>query len=153
MKISFTVLAVLGALSMSVPAFSQMGMMNGGGMMHMSVIRHQFVMRNGVDSRYASKVNPLQRTAENTGAGKKLYGQHCASCHGSTGLGDGEAGKSLNPRPADIAAFSRMRMATDGYLYWTIAEGGVQLGTAMPPFKGALKEDEIWKIVIYMRGL
>lgn len=153
MKIPFAVLTVLGVLLLSLQAFSQMGMMRGGGMMNMSMIRHQFVMRNGIDSRYASKVNPLQSTAENIGAGKRLYEQNCASCHGLTGLGDGETGKSLIPRPANIATFSKMPMATDGYLYWTIAEGGVPLGTAMPPFKGVRKEDQIWKIIIFLREL
>jgi mono/diheme cytochrome c family protein len=27
----------------------------------------------------------------------------------------------------------------------------VPFGTGMPPFKGNLKEDEIWKIVMYLR--
>jgi mono/diheme cytochrome c family protein len=49
--------------------------------------------------------------------------------------------------------FSKMPMATDGYLSWTIAEGGVPLQTAMPPFKSILKEDDIWKIIIYLRQL
>lgn len=44
-------------------------------------------------------------------------------------------------------------MTTDGYLYWTIADGGAPLGTAMPPFKSMLKEDQIWKIIIYLREL
>lgn len=46
-----------------------------------------------------------------------------------------------------------MPMASDGYLLWTISEGGVPVGTAMPPFKGALKEDDIWAIITYVRGL
>jgi mono/diheme cytochrome c family protein len=153
MKSHFTVLAVLGALFLSMPALSQMGMMNGGGMMNSSTVRHQYVMHNGVDTKYASKKNPLKNTTENTGAGKKLYGQNCASCHGPKGLGDGEVGKSLNPRPANIASSIKMPMATDGFLYWTIAEGGVPLHTAMPPFKGVLKEDDVLKVILYIRGL
>ncbi|BCB27445.1 hypothetical protein SKTS_23310 [Sulfurimicrobium lacus] len=124
--------------------------MQGGGMMNMSAIRHRFVSQNGVDPIYASRKNPLKRTAMNIGDGKRLYERNCAACHGPTGLGNGAAGKSLNPPPANLAAFSRTRMATDGYLYWTIAEGGVPLGTAMPPFKNTLKTDEIWKIMIYL---
>lgn len=54
-------------------------------MMNMSMIRHHFVMRNGVDPKYASKVNPLERNAENIAAGKKLYEKSCALCHGMTG--------------------------------------------------------------------
>jgi len=144
--------SILAALLLSASASGQMmGMMQGGGMMGMSSPRHQFVMRNGVDPSYASKSNPLKNTARNIEDGKRLYEQNCALCHGKTGSGNGEAGKDLSPPPANIAAFSRTRMATDGYLYWSIAEGGVPLGTGMPPFKGNLKEDEIWKIVIYLR--
>jgi mono/diheme cytochrome c family protein len=67
-------------------------------------------------------------------------------------LGNGEGGRSLNPPPPDIAAFSKTPMATDGYLYWSIAEGGVPFGTAMPPFKGALTQDDIWRIITYLRA-
>lgn len=144
--------AILAALLLSVHAYSQMmGMMQGGGMMNMSTERHRFVMQNGVDPSYASRVNPLKHTAKNVGDGKRLYEQNCALCHGQTGTGNGEAGKNLDPPPANIAAFSKRPMATDGYLYWSIAEGGVPFGTGMPPFKGNLKADEIWKIVMYLR--
>lgn len=121
--------------------------------MGMSTIRHQFVMRNGIDPKYASKVNPLADAAENFKAGQKLYEQNCSACHGPTGLGDGPAGRDLNPPPANIAAAAKMPMASDGYLYWTIAEGGVPVQTAMPPFKNTLKPDDIWKIAIFLRGL
>lgn len=65
----------------------------------------------------------------------------------------GAAGKGLNPPPADIAATVKMPTATDSYLYRSIAEGGVPLNTAMPPFKAILKPDEIWKIVLFVRRL
>jgi mono/diheme cytochrome c family protein len=153
MKRLFTVLAVVGALILAPQAYGQMGMMGRGGMMGMSMIRHRYVMMNGIDPRYASKVNPLPVTAENIKAGEKLYEQTCASCHGVTGLGNGPAGKNLIPPPTNIAALSKMMMATDGYLYWTIAEGGVPLGTAMPAFKGILNEYQIWEIIIFIRTL
>jgi mono/diheme cytochrome c family protein len=46
-----------------------------------------------------------------------------------------------------------MPMASDGYLYWTIAEGGEPVGSAMPAFGDALSEDEIWQIVAYLRQM
>lgn len=110
-------------------------------------------MQNGVDPKYDSKVNPLERNTENIAAGKKLYETNCAICHGMKGLGDGQAGKGLNPPPANIAMFIRMHDVPDGYLYWTIAEGGIPLKTAMPAFKGAMKEDEIWKTILFLREL
>jgi len=149
MKRSYLPLWLIWPGLLSFPAFAQMGMMHDG----MSQRRHQFVMTRGIDSHYTNKQNPLAGTANNIAAGKKFYDQNCAACHGKTGIGDGEAGRGLNPRPANIAGFSKMPMATDGYLFWTIAEGGVPIGTAMPPFKSALKDNDVWKIILYMRSL
>lgn len=129
------------------------GMMRGQGMMNMPMIRHRYVMMNGIGKVYASKTNPLSPTPSHITSGEALYTGNCATCHGPSGRGDGEAGKALNPRPANIAAFSKMPMASDGYLYWTIAEGGAPLGTAMPVFKAVLSEEQIWEIILYLRRL
>jgi mono/diheme cytochrome c family protein len=131
--------------------YGQMGMMQGNG--GASFVRHQYVMGHGLDPDYASMTNPLRPGDETISAGKKLYEQNCAACHGETGEGDGVAGKQLNPPPANVAVSSKMPMATDGYLYWTIAEGGVPVHTAMPPFKDALKKEQIWQIITYLREL
>lgn len=149
-------LAAVCTLLFVMPGHSQMGrmgMMGGGGMMSGSLIRHRFVMHNGIDPKYANKVNPLRPTAVNVEQGKKLYESNCAACHGPSGRGNGPAAQSLNPPPPDIADSSKTPMVTDGYLYWTIADGGVPLGTAMPAFKTTLKADEIWKIILYVREL
>ncbi len=154
MKRNFIVAMLCGLSLLPSLGHAQMGMMKDGCcMMNMSMLRHHFVMMNGIDQRYASKINSIDNTTENISAGKKLYEQNCARCHGSEGLGDGEEGKTLEPRPANIAAFSKMPMATDGYLFWTISEGGVPVGSQMPPFKNSLKESEIWRIILYVRAL
>ncbi|SIT37746.1 conserved exported hypothetical protein [Paraburkholderia piptadeniae] len=154
MKRSFARFAALGGLCFSLPGYAQMGMMGPGHMMMgMSMVRHHFVMANGIDPQYASAENPLQPSQPNLLSGKRLFEQNCARCHGPRGLGDGPDGKNLTPRPANIAAVSKMPMASDGYLLWTISEGGVPVGSAMPPFKGALREEDIWKIITYVRSL
>ena len=81
-----------------------------------------------------------------------LYGENCASCHGPTGQGDGEAGRALNPSPALLSHMIRMPMAVDEYLLWTISEGGEPFGTDMPAFKDALTPEEIWKVIAFMRA-
>lgn len=149
----------LGALALLGVAHAQMGMMGGRGMMGgpgmmgMATLRHQYFMQYGIPPKYADQVDPLPDTAANVSAGKKLYEASCASCHGPSGLGNGPAGQALNPPPANIAATSQMPMATDGYLYWTIAEGGAPLHSAMPAFKDTLKPDAIWQIILYLRQL
>jgi mono/diheme cytochrome c family protein len=39
-------------------------------------------------------------------AGGELYARYCASCHGSSGRGDGPAAPALDPRPADLTRSS-----------------------------------------------
>ena len=154
MKRPITVsLTIMGALLLAMSAYSQTGPTEKRGRMSMSMVRHHFVMRNGIDPLYESKVNPLNNTTENVVAGKAQFEKHCAACHGLTGQGDGEAGKNLQPPPANVAMFMRMHKVPDGYLYWTIAEGGTPLQTAMPPFKDVMKEQEIWKTILYLREL
>lgn len=133
-------------------SMGMMGMMGGDGG-QMSMIRHHYVMRNGVPKQYSGKVNHQKNNENSINSGKKLFAQNCASCHGILGQGDGEAGKNLRPQPTNIARLSKMPMATDGYLFWAISEGGVPLQTAMPPFKKALKEEHIWNIINYLRQL
>ena len=127
------------------------GMMGGGSMMGNMSIRHSYVMKHGVDPKYKSISNPLQPTEQNVVEGKNLYFQNCVSCHGPNGLGNGPLADTLNPPPANIAASVNMPMVTDGYLYWTIAEGGSFLHTGMPQFKGRLNEDQIWKVILFIR--
>jgi mono/diheme cytochrome c family protein len=146
-------LVALGGVALLSVARGQMGMMHRGGMMGMSNVRHQYYMHAGLPSAYASNTNPLKPTAENLAAGRKLYEERCALCHGAKGFGDGPAGAALNPPPANIAALMQRPMATDGYLYWSIAEGGAPLGSPMPAFKDALKPDQIWQIILYIRTL
>ena len=144
---------VAGIVVLSMVVRAQMGMMHGHGMMGQSVVRHQFVMQHGIEEKYAGMKNPIAPSAKSLADGRLLYQQHCTMCHGNTGLGDGEAGKSLDPPPADIAATGKMPFATDGYLYWSIAEGGAPLGTSMPAFKATLNSGQIWKVILYLRQL
>ena len=42
-----------------------------------------------VPDAYKNKVNPLKGDAGSLTKGKELYNQHCKSCHGTKGKGDG----------------------------------------------------------------
>jgi mono/diheme cytochrome c family protein len=103
-------------------------------------------------AEYAGKTNPLAAdTAAETG--KQLYTANCASCHGAAGMGDGPAANSLNPKPKPLA--TEMSSLEDDYLYWRIAEGGAfaPFSSAMPAWKLAFSEDEIWQVVAFLRTL
>ena len=147
------------AAGLAIPAIGLGGMMmeqgdmSGGCMMNMSMARHHYVMRKGIGDDYAGASNPLAETQAEIQQGRLLYERHCATCHGESGRGDGPAGKQLRPRPANIARFAKMPMASDGYLLWTISEGGEPVGSAMPPMKDVLSSEEIWKVIAYLREM
>jgi mono/diheme cytochrome c family protein len=94
--------------------------------------------------------NPIAPSSAALAQGQGLYeSRGCAECHGIAGRGDGLLGRALNPRPADF----RVHMAaghTDGELFDWIANG-VQ-GTAMPPYRDTLSEQERWYLITYIRS-
>jgi len=93
-------------------------------------------------------VNPIAATPESLARGQQLYTQSCMVCHGVTGRGDGPAGRTLRPPPADL----RVHMAaghTDAQLYDWITNGVP--GTAMPAWKEQLTPEERWHLVNYLR--
>ena len=96
---------------------------------------------------FAGKTNLLGPDAST--AGVAIFKTDCASCHGNTGLGDGIAGKSMDPRPANLAALNKT--VADDFLYWRISTG-VE-GTAMPAWHGLLDDQQIWQVIAFIRSL
>ena len=98
----------------------------------------------------AAQKNPVASTPGSINNGKVLYQSYCAPCHGKNGRGDGPASSSLNPKPADHTS-STVQAQSDGTLFYKMSEG--LKGTAMPPFKAMLHDDQRWAIVNYIRTL
>jgi mono/diheme cytochrome c family protein len=93
--------------------------------------------------------NPEPATAQSLARGQEVYETvGCASCHGLSGRGDGPEGRLLRPRPADF----RTHLAaghTDRELFDWISNG--VSGTAMPPFRDTLSEEDRWHVINYIR--
>ncbi|MFA7248412.1 MAG: copper resistance protein CopC [Dehalococcoidia bacterium] len=96
-----------------------------------------------------ARVNPIANSEESIAAGRALYTQHCITCHGPGGLGDGPLAAGMNPPPASLPL--HMPLHPDGDIYAFI-EGGFP-GSAMPAFRGGLTEQQIWSVVNYLRTL
>ena len=121
------------------------------GRMH-SMIRHQYVRREGLPAAYEGLINPLTSTETVLANGQRIYEEVCSTCHGVSGDGDGPAGATLDPSPSNIGRLPRMpMMSSDAYLYWTVAEGGVPIQTGMPMFKQTLTQDQVWSVILYVR--
>jgi cytochrome c oxidase cbb3-type subunit II len=91
----------------------------------------------------ASNPGDLQ---EEVSRGGTLFAANCASCHGSTGSGDGEASASLLPKPANLTAarFSDERLSS---VLWN----GIT-GSAMPPWR-QLPTEDLRALVAYIDSL
>jgi serine/threonine protein kinase len=57
------------------------------------------------------------------------------------------------PSPTDLKALRQLSPKTlDGYMYWTITEGGVPFDTAMPSYKAILPRRDIWSVITFVRA-
>lgn len=87
------------------------------------------------------RANPFAGKPEAIAAGRSLFLENCARCHGADAQGKGS-------RPA--LRSQRIAAATDGDLAWMLKNGEVYKG--MPRWAG-LPEPERWQIVSYLRSL
>src|ERR1035438_7816436 len=65
-----------------------------------------------VPAKASSRHNPLERDLDAVEAGGKLYGLHCAECHGATGEGGNASKKGPSLRAPEV------QQATPGTLFW-----------------------------------
>jgi len=95
----------------------------------------------------AKLVNPVKSDAGSIASGKTLWNQHCVSCHGKTGLGDGTKAAQLDTTPPDFSKAATQGQS-DGSLFYKTAEGRDD----MPGFKKKIPDQEdMWGLVNYMR--
>ena len=92
------------------------------------------------------KVNPLAGDEKATKRGKKIYTQMCVICHGVKGKGDGVAGVSLSPKPADFTS-AVVQGESDGAIFWKLTNGKAP----MAAYKETLTETQRWELVNYIR--
>src|SRR5262252_4445931 len=89
---------------------------------------------------------PATATGDSITEGKALFQRECASCHGSTGKGNGPEAATLKVKPSDLSS-PQVAQATDGALYSKITEGK----TPMPSFRSKLTKREVVALVKYIR--
>jgi mono/diheme cytochrome c family protein len=88
-----------------------------------------------------NRPNPLEGNPDALLAGRKLFGKHCAECHGSTA-----EGTRRGPTLRDEA----IQHATPGTLFWVLTNGVVRRGM---PVWSKLPEPQRWQIVTYLESL
>jgi mono/diheme cytochrome c family protein len=94
-----------------------------------------------VPEKARAKRNPLESDPDAPAAGKKLFEQHCAECHGAAAEG-GKRGPGLRA--------GLLREATAGAIFWILTNGVVRRG--MPAWS-KLPEPQRWQIIAFLREL
>jgi len=88
-----------------------------------------------------------RRRPQGRRAGQDVAQVNCASCHGTTGKGNGPPGLALSPKPADWTS-KKVQDEADGEIFWKITTGR----GPMPSWKH-LPENDRWALVQYVRSL
>lgn len=88
----------------------------------------------------ANRANPLENDPEAVAAGKLLFEDHCAECHGDDAKGS---------RKAPSLRVSEVQNATPGTLFWLLTNGVVR--KKMPAWS-KLPEPQRWQLVRFLRS-
>ena len=85
--------------------------------------------------------NPLDNDPQAVAAGRNLFEQHCAQCHGESAEG-GKKGPTL--RAVEV------QEAPPGAIFWLLTNGAVRRGM---PVWSKLPEPQRWQLVSYIKSL
>ena len=102
---------------------------------------------NAPESAIKAK-NPVKPDDNTLKQGKDVFAQHCKSCHGAKGKGDGPKAEKIDISCGDFSS-SEVVKKTDGELFWKTTEGR----KPMPSFKEKLSDQERWMVVLFLRSL
>ena len=135
--------ALLGTLPRS-RGFAAAAALAGGG----ALLALQALSVDAYPDTYRRPSVAYQTISVATGA--DLFTQHCVSCHGHSGHGDGILARSLPRPPADLTQ-PHTALHTAGDLFWWLTHG--KPPGVMPGFEDRLSEDDRWDLVNFLRTL
>jgi mono/diheme cytochrome c family protein len=102
---------------------------------------HHYAQLAKAPEKVRLRRNPLESDPDAKTAGRKLFEQHCAECHGSIAEGG---------RKAPSLRAEEVQQATPGTLFWILTNGVVRRGM---PVWSKLPEPQRWQIVTYLKSL
>lgn len=109
------------------------------------------VAATGAQADAKSVTNPVASDAASVAAGKKLYDNNCAECHGEGGKGDGPRAPYSSPTPPSLVDAEWKHGSSDGEIF-TVIQNGVT-DTDMASFKKDISERQAWDVVNYVKSL
>jgi mono/diheme cytochrome c family protein len=100
-----------------------------------------------VDKHRPAGDNPAPPTPGNLAAGAKAYEDHCALCHGGAKAKISVLHDKFSPPAPQL--INRIPHDADAWLFW-VTKHGVRM-TGMPAWDGVLSDDDMWKIVAFIK--
>jgi len=97
----------------------------------------------------SSPTNPVPATVDSIDAGRGLFDDNCARCHGVSARGGGPDAGTTSIAPADLLN-GHINQHTDGDVYTWISGG---LPGGMPAWSGTLSDTQIWDLVNFLRAI
>ena len=94
--------------------------------------------------------NPFAATPETLADARAHFADHCATCHANDGSGQTTIGQNLYPKAPDMR-LPQTQNLSDGELYYII-HNGIRL-TGMPAWGEATRDEDSWKLVLFIRHL
>lgn len=94
---------------------------------------------------------PLPAESLSRERGKNLYEEHCASCHGLSGNGDGPLSNKLKLGVESFLPPWRREVLTPLSTYAVMVHGSPK--SEMTSFIDALSQDEMWNVAFYVSSL
>jgi mono/diheme cytochrome c family protein len=94
--------------------------------------------------------NPFSANESLLKEAREHFADHCASCHANDGSGHTTLGQGLSPQAPDMR-LPATQSKSDGELYSTI-HNGIRL-SGMPAWGAKGKDDDSWKLVLFIRHL
>lgn len=88
------------------------------------------------------RTNPYQGQPDAIAAGRNIFEEHCAHCHG-----DNAQGKKKRP---PLRSQRVQQQATAGDLHWLLVNGSMKKG--MPSW-AKLPDPQLWQLVTYLKSL
>jgi plastocyanin len=110
------------------------------------VARH--LVQLAIPSDLASAASPVAGDPEAWRAGADNFKGRCAVCHGADGRGRTDVGPKMYPPVPDLAS-AEIQQFSDGQLFAIIRHG--VSWTGMPAFRSTLGDEDIWRLVAYVR--
>lgn len=95
--------------------------------------------------------NPIAASPEEIERGRRTFAGFCMVCHGLDGQNTGVPFAGAMSPPVPALASPEVQAYSDGQLHWIVQNGLFPSG--MPASRDLLSDEEIWRIVLWLRHL